>query len=400
MAIEYVPFYSRMITSLFDETLLMGVSKGFFSLFGRPENTGVTVFSPNANILDIDIMRAEGGIAPMVQRGGGDIKLNLKGTKADKGTTVSREYPLIQIEGSVSAAQLNRRLLGQSAYEAPSKEAVLRELLAIQHKNQMYKILRTFELNASEAILTGKMKSIIATTNTELIYDFYRKPTHIYTPAAKWDSGSPDILGDLDDACDLIRKDSYMTPDIAIMGSDAFKVFMQDETVLGFADNRRVETVEVKRLSTDNMPPSNLAWLKEAGFMPRAWVRTYKGYDLWIYTYIDTYEDLSDTTQNYMPVEQCLITSSKARCDRYFGPNEMLPVTPTKQRFYSERLGMAMTSPMIPQNAQGGMIDPRMFYADAWEEPRSQAVEFMLQSAFLPVPIQTDAYVTLTDLIT
>lgn len=392
--------YSRFMVDVFDDREVISVPTGFQTFFGRPESGGKTLFSPNAAIVDIDIIRGNERLAALVQRGTNSRPLALQqNTQEQKFTSISRLYPLIEEEGTVEADQLVRRLAGENPYQNMEKLDRMRELARIQHQEHVRRMVRLYEYLAAQSILTGQMPGILGTSNSDLIYDFYRLATHTIAITTKWDVITTDILGDIDTGCALIRADAHVAPDMLIMGGGAMEAFINNTAVQTQADNRRFELIDV---GTNNPVPPNLMPFVNAGFIPRGRLRTPKGFTLWLFTYVDVYTSAAGAATLYMPTDQALLAYSGARCDRYFGPSEVLPMTPTRANFYFEMFGFSPNLQPMPPNVKnaGQTVRPEMFYFDAYTSANHKNVTIRSQSAPIFATTMTDAFVTFTGVLT
>ena len=386
--------YSRFMIDTFDQREIISVPTAFQAFF----TNGFTNYSPDANIVDIDIIKGNEKLAALIHRGGeGRSVKGQKNTNEAKWTNVLRKYPLGEEEGDISADQLNFRIPGEHPYAAKMKLERMRVLAAKHHLEHIRRYGRLFEFLCSEALLKGTMPAILGTTVSDLIYDFYRLATHLITVSTKWDAASPDIFGDIDGACDLVRADGHITPDMMILGGSAMDAFIKDTTVSAVSDNRRYELIEV---SLGNPVPEHFAKFVAGGLNARGRVRTPKGYELWMFTYNDLYTNASGVATKYMPESKALICNSKARCDRYFGPSEVLPPTAQKAAWYQEMFGFNMTAPpMPPIQGSSDIIRPEMFYSDAYQATNDKNVTIRTQSAPIFATTQTDAFVTLLGLV-
>lgn len=88
-----VDIFSRFMAREFDEKSVIAVPTAFQSLFGGPGSE--TVFSPDANDVDIDIIRGNERISALIPRGSVSRSLgsNQKNMNVEKYTTFSRKYP-------------------------------------------------------------------------------------------------------------------------------------------------------------------------------------------------------------------------------------------------------------------------------------------------------------------
>lgn len=393
--------YSRFMTEMYDEREIIGVPTGWLSFFGRGGALGQTLFSPDSNAVQIDIMRANLKIAALIHRGEASRSVEgLKATSGDKHTEFVRAYPLAEEVDSINSNDLNYRVAGEPVFETNlTKSDRLRVLASRKHNENIRRLVRLWEVLASHSILTGQMEGILGTTNSDLVYDFRRNAAYAATPSPKWDAASPTILADIDGRCDFVRENGHMTPDMAVMGDGIIEPFITDTTVNSVADNRRFELIEV---STNNPVPENFAPFVAGGMIPRGRLRTPKGYTLWLFSYIDTYQNAAGTHVKFMPSDEMLICSSKARCDRYFGPSDVLPTTSRDVAEFMELLGFSLNSPPIPQNIKGasGRVPAAAFYHDAYKGGEGKTITVRTQCAPIFAPVSTDCFAKLENILT
>lgn len=388
--------YGRFMASVFDDRMVISVPTAFQAFFGNPGTGANTVYSPDSLVVEIDIIRGNEKLAALVQRGTNSrILSGQDNVNEQKYSSFSRLYPLIEEEGDLNSHQINFRVAGENPYQAQTRIDRLRTLALNQHTEIVRRIVRLFEYLCSQSVLTGQMPAIFGTTNSDLIYDFLRKATHTFAAPVAWNNSSNDILGDIDTACDLIRADAHVNPDMMILGGETMEAMVKDTTVQEVADNRRFELIEV---STNNPVPPKFARFTDAGFIARGRLRTPKGYELWMFTYVDGYTSSAGAFTNYMPQDNVLIAYSQARCDRYFGPPETLPMTAQRAAFYQEMFGFSPMAPPMPPmiKNEGQAINPAMFYYDAYSSPNYKEVTLRTQSAPIFATTMTDAFVTIT----
>ena len=165
------------------------------------------------------------------------------------------------------------------------------------------------------------------------------------------------------------------------------------------ADNRRFRFTEV---SLDNPVPMEYRRFVDAGWQPRGYIYTPHGYRLWVFTYQGYYETDNGTVVELLPDGQAFLASTKARCDRYFGPPERLPNIPATSQMYQEYFGFSPDSPMMPPRVDdgSGIIIPDAFYCDAYVSPDMKKINLRTQSAPIFATTHTDAFVTLKGLTT
>lgn len=393
--------YSRALIELFDDRVVMPAPKGFQAFFGRPETGSSSVFCPSGEVVDIDIIRGNEKTAAYIHRGANGKSLAAAtNTSTQEYSSNSYRFPLAEIEGSIGAAQLNRRLAGESPYAGASREARLMGLARDHHYDHVRRLVRLFELSAAESILLGQQSAILGTTNAGLIYDWGRADGNTITVTTAWDAVGATIMSDIDGACKQARTAGHVTPDMIVAGEDAMRAMLNDDTFQDLADNRRIGFVAIDR-EADSVPTRFQRFIA-GGFIYRGILYTAQGYRLHLFTYPEVYEDADGAAQNYMPTDKVVITSSLARCDRYFGPPETLPLDSTRIQWYQSMFGFSPLAAVMPPNFEGdGMIvDPRMFYFDAYPSSNQKNLILRSQAAPLFPTTHTDAFVTLDGLIT
>jgi hypothetical protein len=401
MSAQYTDDFSRFMVDAFDERIVQAVPTGFQAFFGDPSGGSETVFSDDAETVEIDIVRANGEkLAALVNRGKATMPTDVAAQTGEKFSNFVREYPLIETASSIESSKLLKRMPGENPFSGRTRFDRMRQLALKLNMESTKKAIRMFEYLASQAILEGQHPAIFGTTNTDLIYDFLRDSTHIITVGNSWNSGSQTILADIDGGCAKIEENAYMTPNFIGIGEDAMGDFVADTDVQSNADNRRFELIEV---STNNPVPPEYARFVNNGWIPRGRLRTPGGRTLWMFNYNANYLPLgSSTITRFLPKDQAIICDINARADRYFGPPDRLPVTASERAWYQEMFGFAMDNP-VPfgdlKGATAGVVDSRMFSYYGYAKDK-KTVELVTQSAPIFPTTQTDAFVTLKGLHT
>jgi hypothetical protein len=398
--------YTRFMVEAFDESAKVVVPTAFQgAFFGVAANGAQTVFSDNSKSIEIDIIRANGNrLARLVNRGTSSSDSTRTNTlTTEQFTNIAREWPLIENKGAINSNELLDRVAGETPYAQQTREDRMTRKAIKINMELIREQLRLHEYLAREAILTGSHPAILGTTNTDLIYDFYRKATHTFAAGAKWDVVGTDIIGDFDTAIDLIQQDSNNFGEYgSIVGASGFEGLRKNTQIKAEADIRRYHLVELNGPVT---APSQFNRLLENGFVLAGWVKTYKNRTVWLFTYDLTYTDDFttpgvDTETPWMPVDKALVFSPNARCDKYFGPPDRMPIRSQEEQFYQETFGFNMTSPPMPANiVNPGVIDFRAFSFDAYEGADKKAVTLRAQSAPIFPSTETDAFVTITGLV-
>lgn len=394
--------YSRYMDELFDEREVINVSTVWQQFFGKPRNSGSkTIYSPDSEVIDIDVMRGDERLAAMIKRGTDSRNLGnvQKNTKTQYFSSFSRVFPFAEELGDITASKLNKRMAGENPYEQMNKFDRMRILAREHHMEHIRRYVRLFEVLAGSSLLTGQMPAILGTTDANQIYDFRRNAGNFITPAVPWDVAGADILGDIDEGCRILRVNGKVRPNVIFMAQDVVSVFLRDETIQTFADVRGYSLVRVG--DSGFTFPSELQDLVNAGADAIGRLTTPMGKTLYIFTYDSVYTDSDGDPQPYMPAGSAFLAYYGARCDRYFGPSERLPLVSTDMAWYQEMFGFSPMSIPMPMNIQnpGAIVTPEMFYCDAYPAGDRKKVTIRTQTAPIFATTQTDAFVTFSDLI-
>lgn len=391
--------YARFFANAFDERQVIAVSTVAQAFFGRPENGSRTVFNPDSSVVDIDILRGNERLAALVPRGlnGRSLGTGQKDTTQEVYSNINRIYPLIEEEGNIDGNQLLFRRPGETPYSGQTRLDRMRGHAMDIHQEAIRRIVRLFEYLAYQSLLTGKMPAIFGTADANLLYDFLRNANHIAAAPTKWDNAASTPLVDIDAAAALIRANGKATMDVALIGTGAMNALINHADIIALADNRRFELIQVGR----NPVPANLQRFVDAGATPRGRLQTPAGNEIWLFTDLNVYTNAGGTATLYMPTDQALFAASAARCDRYFGPPEMLPNIPMKDQLYSQLFGFAPGLAPMPPNVKdvSRAVNPAMFYFDAYLPEGWKRVSIRTQSAPIYATTQTDAFMTLNTII-
>lgn len=390
--------YQAYMVKAWDERDSTRVPLGFQSIFGRPETGATTLFSDDAEEVDIDVIRANGErTAKLVLRGGisrsmGDQQQALHN---EKYTAKQRVFPLSIELADISSGQLTKKMAGELKFQPWSREKRLRKLAIDGMKETVKRTVRLFERLSAQSALTGKQDVLLGTSDSDLQYDWNRNANHTFTVSTLWTAASPDIPGDLDSACDLIRQNGFGRGDVALCGATAIKQIIKNSDVQTLADNRRYQLVAIgKGVSL----PAKYQFLADAGWDPRGYVETYKGRTLWLFSYEHGYTNDAGTFVPLMPINDVLVFDAGARCDRYFGPPETLPMDSRMLAFYQDRFGMSPRAlPSVPSyGGMGNIVRPEMFHFDAYPSGDNTTITHRTQSAPIYGTTEVDKFVKMT----
>jgi hypothetical protein len=186
-----------------------------------------------------------------------------------------------------------------------------------------------------------------------------------------------------------------------ILGATAMQGMLRNTALLATSNNFRFNFVNIGGVGAGGSVvgptsmPAKFQRLVDGGMIFRGTLETPQGFVLAVFTYMDTFTNGAGAVTPLMPLVNALVGSSQAICDRYFGPPERLPMTPTEiadRRFY---FGIEPGPAMVPGiKGASDIITPNMFYFDAYKTGRA-AITIETQSAPIFVPTMTDAWVTM-----
>ena len=265
------------------------------------------------------------------------------------------------------------------------------------HAEHIRRYVRLFEVLCGLSVLGGAHPAIFgdaASLNADNWYDFRRNASLVVTPTIPWDAAGADILGDWDAAFDALREIGHVVPDMAIAGANVCSVILNDATIQAFADNRGFQMV---RAGENNfVMPAKFNRFVEAGLTPIAYFMTPRGRTFHMFAYDGIVTDDDSVVQNLMPLAGFLFAYSSARCDRYYGPGEVLPADPITEQLYRYWFGMDMNVPMIPAKIKNpnAIVTPQMFHCDAYAAGDNKKVTIRTQAAPIFATTATDSFFT------
>lgn len=388
--------FSRFAAGMFDEKEIIGVPTAGLMFFGDASGNSRTIYSPDANTVDIDIIRGEERIAALVPRGSFSDPLDTPHEKSETYSAFSRKYPLALRKGDIQSDKLLVRLPGEQAVNSSVTQTNrFRYHAGKIHMENVRRMIRLCEVLAWQSVMTGKQDAILGTSDTNLQYDFRRSSNLTIQCGTSWAGGSADILANIDNGCTKLRQLGHVTPDMAAFGSGAIASFIKDTTVRALADNRRFDFMSVGRGAA---MAGKFQRFVDGGMIFQGNLRTPQGYELALFSYPEFYTATNGTATPYIATDKVLICSSTARADRYFGPSEGLPMVPQRAHLYSELFGFDPYAPMVPPNIKGGMArccPQAAFYCQAYVSPDWKRVTIESQCAPIFATTQTDAFCVL-----
>lgn len=387
--------YQRFMVDMFSDYDFIALPTMFLSCFGRSASGSKTHFIKNGESVDIDIIRGNEKLSPLRQRGTyASEKADQKDLLVQQFSTGVMGFPLLEEKTPLHAHQLFQRLPGETQYQQMERLSKLRYYASEGHKEHVRRLIRTFEYLAMKSITEGGMPKVTLDEST-LTYDWKRNPDHTITTATSWSDAAAPVGADLDTAAHYVRVNGHVEPEYAIFDTTAWTGLMGNTALKALADNRRIDQYRIG--SDAGEAPASVAHLIAGGAKYRGMLVTNRGYKLALLTYSDVYTDSSGNPTAFMPAELVVVGSSQARCDRYFGPDERLPVLASEKAEFAELFGFSQSPGPMPGNIKGpaGLLSPDMFMFDAFVSTDRKNVTLRSQAAPIFCTTMTDAWATI-----
>lgn len=258
----------------------------------------------NSEEVEIDIERGEEDISIAIT----DLSTGARLNSDDIFTNKSFKPPVHKEKAPVNAHSLMKRMPGQDPFMAVDFMVnALARGVKIGKKLQK-KIIRAIEYQASQVLTTGVVTLIDENGNAVYSINYQPKATHFPTSSVAWSSGSSTKLADLASLANVIRSDGLGNPDLLIMGTGSYELFIKDEAVLKRLDNLRINgngIVPLERLGNGGIYRGTVE------------IGNYK-YD--IYTYDGRYKHpQSGVSTAYVADDKVIMRDSMGRMDATFG---------------------------------------------------------------------------------
>lgn len=374
--------FSRMNLEAFSDKPRRGTL--FTSMFSNPR-----YFFDN-DLIDIQIQRGHGQMAPMVVRG---IDTEQQNKLENSGwTEISRTFPLIERVAPISADQLTKRVFTESVYNGLNKQQRARRLAADKFSQLEDAVVQTCEYLASQSFTNASQPGLLTESYGSYEYDFKRAAAGKKTYAADWATAATVCDNDIDAACDFVIKTGNGSPRVMLIGDTKFKEWKATTKFKAEADYRHVVNIQSP---FDPSMPSNLKFMEDGGAIFQFMYKTGKGRKLAVFTYDHTYVNLSGTATALLGVNDMIIFDPYARFDACWGPNDYMERDTMKMRMYMDVFGMDIESVgnEIP-DIQKGFLYGGFHYDGYWSSFGGKGVDIRLQAAALFITTQTDAICT------
>lgn len=393
---QTVDSIKSFMLGVFSDMSQIKASTGFQSIFSNSGMGAQTVYVENATQIAIDLIRGYKKISKLLERspleGENTIGGNSKHFKAQKFQNVAYDFPIIRDSGSVSKDDIIKyRLAGRTATDlsvnestaAREKFAEIIHTIMLQHAGRM-------EKQAAEAVLTAT-----CTLDDGAEYDFDRSTSNTITPSVLWSvTATATPIGDLDDAADALQEQGKTEGSAGIIGWEALKAMLATDEIANLSgkDGKRFEFVQAgSGLAQLPAIPADMQYMIANGFKYMAYVKTYKGRDIYLFTYNEKYQTDAGTWTDYMNSKDVLLMDHTARRDRYFGPSIKLDLVTPEQRAINSYLGLGnLRSRALNSVTPSGIIDARMFHHDATMNASRTAFTIETYTGPLYVPTAVD----------
>lgn len=318
-------------------------------------------------------------IAIDIERYGEDVAIAIRKCTGpnlndfDNFTTKEFEPPSYGEAFPLDVCDLLMRMAGVDPYSAAGVEygVQLAAQMATGFKLIDDKISRAVELQASQALQTGKITLTNSAGDTVYELDFLPKASHFPTVGTSWtDVANAPALADLESLAGTIRADGRINPNQLYFGSNAINNFIRNVDAKEALDNRRIDIGEIRPEFADS----------GATFYGFVWVGSYQ-FEMWVYP--DTYTD----PQTGLPVEyidpnKVIMKSNNTRLDMT-SAEVPLPLGPDPRvaRFLPGRMSSRASA------ANSFDVTPNVYTT-----PNGKQIMGELESRPLLIPVQIDGY--------
>ena len=122
-------------------------------------------------------------------------------------------------------------------------------------------------------------------------------------------------------------------------------------------------------------------------------ITTYRGRHVSVFTYEGSYKNAAGTKVPIMSDDEVIFGSTDARCDRYFGPGERLPMTTQEKTDYLEIFGFSPSAPKMPRDiGKDNIIVAAEFYPDVVRSLDGKSFLPRLQYAPMFISVDTNSF--------
>jgi hypothetical protein len=304
---EISPFSTRDMVGVMEQ--VHPPTTFFLSTFFRQQRVHTT------KKIDIDVIQGGRKVAPY-------CRPVIEGKVRDDRGFVQNSYepPYLKPKRIMTPADLGKRLPGQGIYGAPTPMQVASQNLGRYLAEMDDEIVRAEELQAAQALQTGKLL-INGEGYSDYEIDFLFRTAHLpgLTGAARWSQSTGTPLRDLETwSRDLVLKNSGMNADAVVLGRNAWGWFRDREFGAGkIFDMMRVNSGQID----PKMLPQGVVYL---GYL------TDIGCDAYLY---DAWVDTGNGPTPLMHPDKVIVASSRGMNIRHYGLIEDLEADAALRRF-------------------------------------------------------------------
>lgn len=335
-----------------------------------------TPMKTRADLIEIDIVRGINTYAVDITPGAGS-----RSNKKSRYTTKEYKPPMYDESETLTAQDLQKRLPGQTKYQAGDAEyqATLAAIITDKQMPLQDKQVRSIELQARDAMFDGQI-----TLHDGDVIDFKKKASHSISVANKWNTTNGTPLDDIEGACQLCVKDGKI-------GATRFKMTVADDVVESLKANAQfVSKANLRRVSDVQMAISDVN--SEGAVLHGEFSAGSYVIELWAYPqFYQVPEGFGlaneGTQQPYIPSGKALIMPATGiRLDLWFAGIPILA-----NQVDPELAAMGLTG--MPDTIEAD------FHPYAYTDDRKQCIELGVRSRPLFVPHQIDGLATLDTLV-
>jgi hypothetical protein len=204
---------------------------------------------PATPLIEFDFRRGRRKMAPFVAPLVGGKLMERQGFE-----TRFFRAPRIAPVRALRVPDLEPRMMGESIYSARSPADRAAELLAEDAVFCDEAISRREEWMCRQVLVNGAL-TVTADTGYQMVVDYTQSSAgaanNHYVPTTKWDQAGSDPLADLEAARLATIKDSGISPNIALFGVNAAKVFVRNAQVGTLLDKMRFSIATIEPIIKD-----------------------------------------------------------------------------------------------------------------------------------------------------
>jgi len=205
---------------------------------------------PQTNLIEFDFRRGRRKMAPFVAPLIGGKVMERSGFE-----TRFFRAPRIAPVRNLRIPDLEPRMFGETVYSGGTPADRAAQLIAEDAVYCDEAIARREEWMCRELLVHGKI-TVEADHGYQMIIDYLESSegavSNQFTPSPQWDDPDALPLDDLEAARLLTIKESGISPDIALFGTDAKSAFIRNADVQKLLDNRRIEMGTIQPIIQNN----------------------------------------------------------------------------------------------------------------------------------------------------